>query len=249
MTYLIAAGFFDLSVSGIVPLAGMSAPTAIFSGAYLMKAATLSCVTSVEGAGKIQTQSWANPRFEVREENRGLAEAEVAAPSHDVWLQLFDQLFQTEPPAEVLSSAREGVAWSLGGHDVEQPMQPVGEPGCDPARRHALVDLGRGEQPACGLARGQRPAHFMRNFGPRLEHRRQILFEQLVNGHRRQGSNSRLCWAPGQHADLAEMIARSDAQDLDVPLDTADVNDRTPAPMMNRDVSTFPGSTKASPAS
>src|SRR5271165_2834745 len=28
----------------------------------------------------------------------GLAEAEVAAPSHDVWLQLFDQLLQTEPP-------------------------------------------------------------------------------------------------------------------------------------------------------
>ena len=26
------------------------------------------------------------------------AEAEVAAPSHDVWLQLFDQLLQTEPP-------------------------------------------------------------------------------------------------------------------------------------------------------
>src|SRR5208337_2599274 len=30
--------------------------------------------------------------------SRSLAEAEVAAPSHDVWLQLFDQLLQTEPP-------------------------------------------------------------------------------------------------------------------------------------------------------
>src|SRR3984885_12475146 len=47
---------------------------------------------------KIQTQSSANPRFEVREDSRSLAEAEVAAPSHDVWLQLFDQLLQTEPP-------------------------------------------------------------------------------------------------------------------------------------------------------
>ena len=27
-----------------------------------------------------------------------MAEAEVAAPSDDVWLQLFDQLLQTEPP-------------------------------------------------------------------------------------------------------------------------------------------------------
>ena len=30
--------------------------------------------------------------------SRSLAEAEVAAPSYDVWLQLFDQLLQTEPP-------------------------------------------------------------------------------------------------------------------------------------------------------
>src|SRR5208283_4714832 len=47
---------------------------------------------------KIQTQSSTDPRFEVREDSRSLAEAEVAAPSHDVWLQLFDQLLQTEPP-------------------------------------------------------------------------------------------------------------------------------------------------------
>src|SRR5271166_186916 len=47
---------------------------------------------------KIQTQSSADPRFEVCEDSRGLAETEVAAPSHDVWLQLFDQLLQTEPP-------------------------------------------------------------------------------------------------------------------------------------------------------
>src|SRR5271166_6337151 len=46
---------------------------------------------------KIQTQSSTDPRFEVREDSRSLAEAEVAAPSHDVWLQLFDQLLQTEP--------------------------------------------------------------------------------------------------------------------------------------------------------
>ena len=43
-------------------------------------------------------QSSTDPRFEVREDSRSLAEAEVAAPSHDVWLQLFDQLLQTEPP-------------------------------------------------------------------------------------------------------------------------------------------------------
>jgi hypothetical protein len=47
---------------------------------------------------KIQTQSSANPRFEVREHPWSLAEAEVAAPSHNVWLQLFDQLLQTDPP-------------------------------------------------------------------------------------------------------------------------------------------------------
>src|SRR5271166_5112496 len=47
---------------------------------------------------KIQTQSSTDPRFEVREDSRSLAEAEVAAPSHDVWLQLLDQLSQTEPP-------------------------------------------------------------------------------------------------------------------------------------------------------
>src|SRR5208283_3514231 len=47
---------------------------------------------------KMQTQSSTDPRFEVREDSRSLAEAEVAAPSHDVWLQLLDQLSQTEPP-------------------------------------------------------------------------------------------------------------------------------------------------------
>src|SRR5271166_1568325 len=47
---------------------------------------------------KIQTQSSTDPCFEVREDPRSLAESEVAAPSHDVWLQLFDQLLQTEPP-------------------------------------------------------------------------------------------------------------------------------------------------------
>src|SRR5271169_5329504 len=44
------------------------------------------------------TNASTDPRFEVREDSRSLAEAEVAAPSHDVWLQLFDQLLQTEPP-------------------------------------------------------------------------------------------------------------------------------------------------------
>src|SRR5271168_2916900 len=52
----------------------------------------------VRHSPKIQTQSSTDPRFEVREDSRSLAEAEVAAPSHDVWLQLFDQLLQTEPP-------------------------------------------------------------------------------------------------------------------------------------------------------
>jgi hypothetical protein len=33
-----------------------------------------------------------DPRFEVREHTRGLAEAEVAAPSDEVWRQVFDQL-------------------------------------------------------------------------------------------------------------------------------------------------------------
>src|ERR1700741_2102236 len=47
---------------------------------------------------KIQTQSSTDPRFEVCEDSRSLAEAEVAAPSYDVWLQPFDQLLQTEPP-------------------------------------------------------------------------------------------------------------------------------------------------------
>ena len=48
-------------------------------------------------AAKIQTQSSTDPRFEVREDSRSLAEAEVAAPSQDVWLQRFDQLLQIEP--------------------------------------------------------------------------------------------------------------------------------------------------------
>ena len=51
---------------------------------------------------------------------------------------------------------------------IEEAMEPVGEPGCDPARRHALVDLGRGEQLARRLAAGKCAAQFSRNFGPRL---------------------------------------------------------------------------------
>jgi hypothetical protein len=41
---------------------------------------------------KIRAQSSADPRFQVGEHPWGLAEAEVAAPSNEVWRQVFDQL-------------------------------------------------------------------------------------------------------------------------------------------------------------
>jgi hypothetical protein len=40
----------------------------------------------------------ADPRFQVREHTWGLAEAEVAAPSNEVWREVFDQLQQADPP-------------------------------------------------------------------------------------------------------------------------------------------------------
>jgi hypothetical protein len=43
-------------------------------------------------AAKDTNAIFADPRFEGREDSRSLAEAEAAAPTHDVWLQLFDQL-------------------------------------------------------------------------------------------------------------------------------------------------------------
>src|SRR5215470_3809091 len=47
---------------------------------------------------KIRAQSSADPRFQIGEHTRGLAEAEVATPSTEVWRQLFDQLRQADPP-------------------------------------------------------------------------------------------------------------------------------------------------------
>src|SRR5580693_6742349 len=40
----------------------------------------------------------ADPRFQVREHTRGLAEAEVATPSDEVWREVLDQLRQADPP-------------------------------------------------------------------------------------------------------------------------------------------------------
>src|SRR6516165_10598409 len=50
---------------------------------------------------KIRAQSSADPRLQVREHTRGLAEAEVAAPSNEVWPQFFDQLRQADPACPV----------------------------------------------------------------------------------------------------------------------------------------------------
>src|SRR5215472_14938211 len=47
---------------------------------------------------KIRAYLSADPRLQVREHTRGLAEAEVATPSNDVWRQLFDQLRQAGRP-------------------------------------------------------------------------------------------------------------------------------------------------------
>src|SRR4029077_15349585 len=47
---------------------------------------------------KIRAQSSADPRFQVREHARGLAEAEIAAPSDEVWREVLDQLRQADPP-------------------------------------------------------------------------------------------------------------------------------------------------------
>src|ERR1700731_922839 len=46
----------------------------------------------------MRAQSSADPRFQVREHAWGLAEAEVAAPSDEVWRQVFDQLLYADPP-------------------------------------------------------------------------------------------------------------------------------------------------------
>src|SRR5258708_4324911 len=50
---------------------------------------------------EIRTQSPADPRLEVREHLRSLAEAEVAAPPDEVWRQLLDDLRQTESSRQV----------------------------------------------------------------------------------------------------------------------------------------------------
>src|SRR4029077_3378848 len=46
---------------------------------------------------KIHTQSSADPRSQVSEHARGLTEAKVAAPSNQVWSQLFNDLWQRFP--------------------------------------------------------------------------------------------------------------------------------------------------------
>src|SRR6202045_4898052 len=46
----------------------------------------------------MRAQSSADPRFQVREHAWGLAEAEVAAPSNEVWREVLDQLRQADPP-------------------------------------------------------------------------------------------------------------------------------------------------------
>ena len=59
---------------------------------------------------KIQTQSSTDPRFEVREDSRGLAEAEVAAPSHDVRLsgggRAFAELVEIDQIERISNSTR-----------------------------------------------------------------------------------------------------------------------------------------------
>jgi hypothetical protein len=52
---------------------------------------------------EIHTQSPADPRFEVGEHNRGLAEAEIAAPSDQVWTQPLDDLWQGFTPCPACS--------------------------------------------------------------------------------------------------------------------------------------------------
>src|SRR4029077_15298661 len=47
---------------------------------------------------KIRAQSSADPSFQIGEHARGLAEAEVAAPSDEVWREVLDQLRQADPP-------------------------------------------------------------------------------------------------------------------------------------------------------
>jgi hypothetical protein len=58
----------------------------------------------------------------------------------------------------------------------------------------------------------------MRDLGPALQNGRQILPRQLVSGNGGKGLERRLCRVPGQHADLAEMIARTNAEELDFAL-------------------------------
>src|SRR5256714_1974830 len=48
---------------------------------------------------RISAESSADPGFQVREHARGLAEAEVAAPSDEVWREVLDQLRQADPPS------------------------------------------------------------------------------------------------------------------------------------------------------
>ncbi len=77
---------------------------------------------------------------------------------------------------------------------------------------------GVGEQLTRRLAPGKRAAQLVRNLRPRLEHRRQILLGQLVGGDRYESLERRLRGLSGQQPDLAEMIARADAQQLDLAL-------------------------------
>src|SRR5215472_1251873 len=106
----------------------------------------------------------------------------------------------------------------FGIGEIKKPVQPVGEPSRHTSRRRAFVDAAGGDKLTRRLALGEGAAQLMRYLRPRLQNGRQILLRQFVGSNRYERLKRHLRRVPGQHADLAEMIARSDAEELHLSL-------------------------------
>src|SRR5437016_4269138 len=97
---------------------------------------------------KIHAQSSADPRFQVGEHARGLAEAEVVAPSDQVWPQSLDDLWQgfspcstrqlPDPHPELVEGLRRDAPLAPVVRDAEAEEFPLFRA---PHRALRLVDL------------------------------------------------------------------------------------------------------------
>src|SRR5215469_9365679 len=95
-------------------------------------------------------------------------------------------------------------------------MQSFREPSGQAVRRHLRDKLAWGRQWTRGLTLRQYPAESLADLRSSLQDRREVIMYQLVDRGRDQRDDLYRGRSAGQHADLPEMVARSDPQQLDL---------------------------------